>query len=172
MLRQIFDWIITLGVAVVLALGIKTYVAEARWIPSASMEPTLMVGDHLMVDKVYYKYSGIGRRDIVVFNPTPASGFKDVMIKRVIGLPGDEIQVKKGLVYINGQPLTEPYEMDKPKDDFGPVKVPEDSFFVMGDNRNNSADSRFWGMLPKKNLIGRAMFNYYPVDHWKLLFQP
>lgn len=171
MLRQILDWIITLGVAVVLALGIKTYVAEARWIPSVSMEPTLTVGDHLLVDKLYYKHSGIGRRDIVVFRPTEASGFKDVMIKRVIGLPGDKIQVKHGLVYINGTPQAEPYEKEKPREDFGPVKVPANNYFVMGDNRNNSADSRFWGMLPEQNLIGRAVLNYYPVGHWKLLTQ-
>ncbi|HEX3033282.1 MAG TPA: signal peptidase I [Bacillota bacterium] len=169
MVRSILDWLLTLAVAIVLALVIKTYVAEARWIPSGSMEPTLQIGDYLIVDKLYVKYSGIDRKDIVVFNPPAESDKQEVMIKRVIGLPGDEILIKEGIVYANGKPLEEPYEMEKPRADFGPVKVPAGSYFLMGDNRNNSYDSRFWGVVPQKNIIGRAVVKYFPFNHAKVL---
>ncbi|MCL5935623.1 MAG: signal peptidase I [Clostridia bacterium] len=169
MLKKILDWIFTIGLAVVLSLVIRTYVAEARWIPSGSMLPTLQIGDRLLVDKAYFKVSGVQRQDIVVFNPPPQAGKSEVMIKRVIGMPGDEVAIRKGIVYVNGEALEEPYELEQPRDDFGPVKVPDDNFLVMGDNRNNSFDSRFWGTVPRKNIIGRAIFRYFPVSEIEVL---
>jgi signal peptidase I len=162
--KNIIDWALTLVFAVVLSLVIRTYVAEARWIPSESMLPTLKIGDRLIVDKVLFHFNGINRGDLLVFEAPPASNLDEVMIKRVIGLPGDTVEIKNGIVYINGQPLDEPYEMEKPKSDFKPVTVPENSFFVMGDNRNNSYDSRFWGMVPGELIIGKAVARYFPFS--------
>lgn len=168
-LKKALDWMVTIGLAVILSLFIRTYVAEARWIPSGSMLPTLQIGDRLLVDKAYFKMSGVRRKDIVVFIPPPEAGKSEVMIKRVIGLPGDEVVIKDGIVYVNGEALEEPYELEKPREDFGPVKVPADSFLVLGDNRNNSFDSRFWGAVPRQNIIGRAIFRYFPVNEIEIL---
>ena len=168
--KNLLEWAGTIVVAIVLSLVIRSYVAEARWIPSESMLPTLKVGDHLMTDKISYQFKSIQRGDIVVFTP-PAEAHidEDALIKRVIGLPGDSVSIQERTVYINGKPLKEPYLLEKPREDLKPFTVPEDHVFVMGDNRNNSYDSRFWGPLPTDNIIGRAMFLYYPFNHLKVL---
>ncbi|GAB6274660.1 MAG: signal peptidase I [Peptococcaceae bacterium] len=162
-MRKILDWVLTLALAVLLSLVIRSYVAEARWIPSTSMLPTLKIGDRLIIDKVSFKFNGISRGDIVVFHAPPASRLDEVMIKRTIGLPGEIISIKKGVVYINGNPLAEPYELEKPREDFKPFTVPAGSIFVMGDNRNNSFDSRFWGAVPMDLVIGKALVRFYPL---------
>lgn len=168
----VLDWLLTIVIAVCLSLGIRTYVAEAMWIPSESMAPTLKIGDHLLIDKLLYKISGIKRGDIIVFNPPQAANLDDkVLIKRVIALPGETIAIKNGLVYINGMPLNEPYIFEKAIHDFGPYIVPNDAVFVMGDNRNNSYDSRSWGALPVNNIIGKAELRYYPLNKIGILGQ-
>ncbi|MHB1420549.1 MAG: signal peptidase I [Bacillota bacterium] len=167
--RKIMDWVVSILIAVVLSITIRTYIAEARWIPSGSMEPTLDIGDRIIIDKIFFKQIGLHRQDIIVFDaPFPVEE-KKALIKRIIGLPGDVVQVKNGQVIVNGQALIEPYELEKPAADYGPVTVPEDMLFVMGDNRNNSADSRIWGYLPEKNIIGRAFVKYYPINHMSLI---
>ncbi|OPY56320.1 MAG: Signal peptidase I T [Pelotomaculum sp. PtaU1.Bin035] len=163
--KKIWDGILTLVLAVALSLIVRTYLAEARWIPSTSMLPTLKVGDRLLIDKISMKFNGINHGDIIVFHAPPSSGMNEDMIKRVVGLPGDTVSIKKGTVYINGNPLDEPYELEKPKDDFKPFTVPGNSIFVMGDNRNNSFDSRFWGVVPEELIIGRALACYYPFSN-------
>lgn len=163
--KNILEWIYTLVFALVLALVIRTYVAEARWIPSESMLPTLKVGDRLIIDKVSLHFGGISRGDIVVFKAPPASKLDEALIKRVIGLPGDTVAIKNGYVYINGQPLDEPYELEKPRGNYRALTVPENSLFVMGDNRNNSFDSRFWGVVPEELIIGKAMARFYPFPN-------
>lgn len=163
-MKKIFDWVITLVLAVLLSLGVRTYIAEARWIPSPSMLPTLQIGDRLLIEKVSLKLNGISRGDIIVFDAPTASKLEQVMIKRVIGLPGDTVSIKNSVVYINGTPLEEPYELEKPKDDFKPYKIPENSVFVMGDNRNNSFDSRYWGEVPLNHVIGKALVRFYPLN--------
>ncbi len=163
LVRNILDWTLTLALAVIISLSIRTYVAESRWIPSESMLPTLKVGDYLLIDKVTFKINGISRGDIVVFDPPPASSLDKVLIKRVIGLPGDTVSISKGLVYINGTAIDEPYELEKPINDFRAFAVPENSLFVMGDNRNNSFDSRYWGVVPMDLVIGKALLCFYPV---------
>jgi signal peptidase I len=125
------------------------------------MEPTLKVGDRLYIEKLTEE---VKRGDIIVFKSTPESNLNEDLIKRVIGLPGETVEVKDGIVYIDGQPLDEPYEAEKPDKDFAPLKVPEGQLFVMGDNRNNSFDSRGWGTLPKENVIGKAIIKYYPLN--------
>ncbi len=156
----------TVGLSIVLALGIRTFVAEARWIPSGSMEPTLQINDRLIVDKVSYRIQSPQRGDIVVFNPTDtlkAQNFNDAFIKRVIGLPGDKVEVKDGRVLINGIPLPEEYIADKPQYQYGPVKVPLNSYLMLGDNRNNSYDSHYWGFVPRDRIIGKAVVRFWPL---------
>jgi signal peptidase I len=173
----------TIVLSVVLALGIRNFVAEARYIPSGSMLPTLQINDRLIIDKISYKFRNPERGDIVVFSPTDAlkaENFKDAFIKRVIGLPGEEVEVKGGRVYVNGQPLRENYIEDKPAYDFSTEQfnedrrrkgqkieggtVPPNQYLVLGDNRNNSYDSHYWGYVPRDQIIGRAVVRFWPLN--------
>ncbi len=165
----------TIAMAGILALGIRTFVAEARYIPSSSMENTLEINDRLIIEKISYHLRNPERQDIVVFNPTEAlkkQNFTDAFIKRVIGLPGDKVEVKGQQVYVNDTPLSEPYIAEKPRYDFGPVIVPPGQYLVLGDNRNNSYDSHYWGFVPKENLIGRAAVRFWPPNRLGALGEP
>jgi signal peptidase I len=158
-----------LVVALVLALLLRSYVAEPRFIPSDSMVPTLRIGDRLVVEKISYRLHPPQAGEIIVFDPPPQlqlQGYsKDqAFIKRIIGTPGQTIEVKQGTVYVNGQPRKEPYVAEPPKYAMPSVQVPENSVFVMGDNRNNSNDSHVWGFLPQEHIIGRAWVRFYPFD--------
>jgi signal peptidase I len=158
--------------AVILALVIRTFVAEPRFIPSASMLPTLELGDRLVVEKISYKLHPPVYADIVVFAVPPqlqAEGYQadQAFIKRAIGLPGDRISVKNGRVYRNDVALVEPYVTVTPKpEDISSITIPANEIFVMGDNRNNSNDSRYWGTLPMQNLIGKAVWRFFPLTRW------
>lgn len=157
-----------LFIALILALLIRAFVAEPRYIPSDSMLPTLQIGDRLVVEKVSYYFHPPQRGDIVVFDPPPQlqiQGFaKDqAFIKRIIGVPGQVVQIKAGKVFVNGEPLQEPYIAEPPNYSWGPQQIPAGEFFVMGDNRNNSNDSHVWGFLPQSNLIGRAWFRFWTL---------
>ena len=156
----------TIVLSLFLAMGIRSFVAEARYIPTGSMLPTLQINDRLIIDKISYDFHKPNRGDIVVFSPTETlkkQNYKDAFIKRVIGLPGEQVEVKDGLVYINGQPLQEKYLEDQPNYRFGPVTVPPDEYLVLGDNRNDSYDSHYWGFVPRKNIIGRAVIRFWPL---------
>jgi signal peptidase I len=157
----------TIGLSAILAVGIRHFVAEARFIPSESMLPTLKVDDRLIIDKMSYNFNQPQRGDIVVFNPTDAlkeQKFNDAFIKRVIGLPGDRVKVKEGKVLVNDQPIPESYIKEIPQYEFESVTVPANSYFVLGDNRNNSYDSHYWGFVPKDRIIGRAVVRFWPFD--------
>lgn len=157
----------TIVLSGVLAFGIRSFVAEARYIPSGSMLPTLQINDRLIIDKISYNFRNPDRGDIVVFSPTDElkkQNFKDAFIKRVIGLPGDKVEVKGERVYVNDQPLRENYIEDKPNYNFGPVTVPADQYLVLGDNRNNSYDSHYWGYVPRDRIIGRAVVRFWPLN--------
>ncbi|MFZ2957337.1 MAG: signal peptidase I [Candidatus Ozemobacteraceae bacterium] len=186
------EWNETVFIAFVLALIIRSLVLQAFWIPTGSMEPTLLgekrsgsgavlerAGDRILVDKFAYVadltldgrlpflpkiWFGLPRRgDIVVFkypDKNLANPPRD-FIKRVVGLPGERIRITDGIVYVNNTPLQEPYIAEPPYNDFE-TTVPDESLFVMGDNRNNSLDSRFWGAMPLSNLKGQAVFLYWP----------
>lgn len=157
-------------IALVLAVLIRVFVAEPRYIPSNSMEPTLLQGDRLVVEKVSYRLHSPNRGDIIVFEPPPQFldqfGFipDKAFIKRIIGTSGDVIQVKNGQVYRNDQPLAESYIAEPLQYSMTAVQVPPGQFFVMGDNRNNSNDSHVWGFLPQQNIIGRAALRFFPLD--------
>jgi signal peptidase I len=172
--RGLQDNIILITIALALAIIIRTFIAEPRLIPSESMFPTLHTGDRLVVEKVSYRLHPPQTGDIVVFQSPEElqrRGYsKDqAFIKRVIATPGEVVSVANGKVYLNGKPLTENYIAEPPNQPFPPVKVPENQFFVMGDNRNDSNDSRYWGFLPQKNIIGRATFRFWPLDRIGLI---
>jgi len=156
-------------IALSLAIVIRALVAEPRYIPSDSMVPTLHVGDRVVVEKISYHLQPPKTGDIVVFAPPEQlqeQGFSQdqAFIKRIIGLPGQTVAVKKGLVYLNDKPLVEKYIAEPPEYQWGPYRVPENEYFVMGDNRNNSNDSSRWGFLPKQNIIGRAVVRFWPLE--------
>lgn len=187
----------TIVFVVVMVIIIRFFVGEIRWIPSGSMKPTLLEGDRIFVERVSRFFESPKRGDIMVFYPpmvklssTPLAVFerltgffcKDVAyIKRVIGLPGDKIVIKpdaegKYAVYVNGKMLEEKYIMDDydyiPCSEAmycGPFTVPKDNYFMLGDNRGNSQDSRFWGFLPKERFIGRAVFLFWPFTRFHKL---
>jgi signal peptidase I len=165
--------IIILVLALGLAFVIRTFVAEPRYIPSESMFPTLEVGDRLIVEKLSYHSHPPQRGDIVVFAPPPQlqqQGYleEQAFIKRVIGLPGNTIEIKNGHVYVDRELLTETYIAEAPNYAMSPMVVPPDQLFVMGDNRNNSNDSHVWGFLPQSNIIGHACFRFWPIDRFGL----
>jgi signal peptidase I len=183
--REYFESIL---VAVVLALFIRTWVVQAFKIPTGSMENNLLVGDHLLVNKLAFAPAlwplerqvlpirDIRRGDIIVFK-YPEEPERD-FIKRVIGLPGETIEMRRKKVYINGSPIDEPYvhferplapegspaALDDPMQSYGPRTVPAGHYFMMGDNRDNSADSRFWGFLPASYVKGKALMIYWSFD--------
>ncbi len=162
-----------IAIAVVLALVLRLYVIQTFFIPSGSMIPTLQIGDRILVNKLAYRLHGVGRGDIIVFRAPPrvaaACETNDTdLVKRVIGLPGETISDRGGTVYINSKVLPEPW---LPKNDpntytpsFGPVKIGPNSYFVMGDNRTNSCDSRDWGTVSRSLVIGKAEMRIWPID--------
>lgn len=186
----------TVVFVVVMVIIIRFFIGEIRWIPSASMHPTLLEGDRIVVERFSRFYKTPVRGDIMVFYPpfeklsnspwrvfSRLTGFfcKDVAyIKRVIGMPGDKFELKtdksgKSIVYINDAPLTEnyiesPYYGKPCTGDMvcGPVIIPERQYFMMGDNRGNSYDSRWWGFLPENRFIGRAVFLFWPLNRIKV----
>lgn len=164
-LREMIEVIIT---ALVLAFVIKTFVVGNFWIPSESMVPTIEVNDKVIVTNFSYWFNEPQRGDVIVFK-YPNDTRVDY-IKRCIGLPGETVEFRDSRLYINGEPVAEPYlPEDLTFDDYGPVTVPEGQYFMCGDNRNNSADSRAWGFLDRKLIIGKAQCIYWPFDRWKKL---
>jgi signal peptidase I len=161
---------LTVFVALALALVIRLFIAEPRYIPSESMFPTLATGDRLVVEKVGYRFHPPDKGDIIVFQPPEMLRLignfdqSQAFIKRAIAQAGDTVAVKNGIVYVNKQPLMEDYIAAPPEYELIPVTVPEGQLFVMGDNRNNSNDSHIWGFLPAENVIGRAVFRFWPLE--------
>jgi signal peptidase I len=183
-IREYFESIV---IAVILALFVRTFVVQAFKIPTGSMENNLLIGDHLLVNKFVFGPEPTGfertimpvrdirRGDIVVFK-YPDEPERD-FIKRVIGLPGETLELRNKKIFINGQPLDEPYvhyidashaasevtSFDL-RERYGPVQVPADQYFVMGDNRDNSQDSRYWGFLPRHYVKGKALLIYWSYE--------
>lgn len=187
----------TIAFVVVAVIMIRFFIGEIRWIPSGSMNPTLVEGDRIFVERVSRFYQAPERGDVMIFYPPfveldnsfggvfrRLTGFfcKDIAyIKRVVGLPGDKFEIVpredgSHIVYINGEAIEEPYI--KSKFDYipcnenmycGPFEIPEGNYFMMGDNRGNSQDSRFWGFLPKERFIGKAVYLFWPFTHLKSL---
>ncbi len=174
--RSMVEWVAVVVGALIVALVVKTFLFQAFYIPSASMEPTLQKGDRVLVNKLSYSLHDVRRGDVVVFEIPPESigpdGIKD-LIKRVIGLPGDTIETREGIVYVNDRRLTEPYLpagvlTGDPADGSNPPierqVIPAGEVFVMGDNRGNSHDSRYAdrGPIPVSSIVGRAFVLVWP----------
>ncbi len=167
--KTIIENVRLVAIALTIAIFVRFFIAEPRFIPSPSMVPTLAVGDRLLVEKVSYHLHPPTQGDIVVFEPPPQLqeyGYKasQAFIKRVIGLPGQQVQVMQGNVYVDGSPLTEDYILEAPQYEMPPIVVPTGQLFVMGDNRNDSNDSHVWGFLPIENVIGRAALRFWPLE--------
>jgi signal peptidase I len=181
--REYFE---SLVIAVILALFVRTWVFQAFQIPTGSMEKNLLIGDHLIVNKMVFAPTLTGlerailpdreirRGDVIVFK-YPEQPDRD-FVKRVIGLPGDRLELHRKRVYINGQPLDDPWaqylsppstdgppQVGNKAEEFGPVTVPAGQYFMMGDNRDNSQDSRYWGFMPKSYVKGKALFIYFSL---------
>ena len=164
--RSIVEWVVVVGGALIIALVIKTFLLQAFYIPSSSMETTLNIGDRVLVNKLSYRVHDVHRGDIIVFERPPGEADSEIsdLIKRVVGLPGDVVEGQNGQVLINGEPLDEPYlDEGVTTGDFDPIEVPEDHLFMMGDNRGDSRDSRFFGPIAEDTIVGRAFFRVWPL---------
>lgn len=158
----------TLIMALIFYFLIDSFFPRVR-VENISMKPTLQPGELLLVNKLSYRLGEPHHGDVIVFH-YPGNPSEDY-IKRLIGLPGDNIRIENGLVYINNQPMDEPYIAAPPAYN-GEWKVPEDSYFVLGDNRNQSSDSHSWGFVPKDLIVGKALIIYWPLDQVKTLYHP
>ena len=164
--RYLTEWFLIIVAALTIALTVRATMVQAFFIPSESMVPTLKIGDRLLVDKIGYRMHDVHRGDIVVFRRPPNESNKSIndLIKRVVGLPGDTVEAIDGKVYINSQPLPEKYlppgtvTVNMPRQ-----VIPVDNYWVMGDNRGNSADSRVFGPIDRKLIVGRAFLRVFPV---------
>ncbi len=184
------EWIESLAFTIIFVLVFTSYVAQATQVPTESMKPTILVGDHFFLDKItfpanypaairaYLPHRSIQRLDIIAFK-SPTDG-NIPFVKRVIGLPGETVEVRGKSVYVNGTKLDEPYKIHvdstvyspdpwtpdelKVRDNYGPVTVPPNSYFVMGDNRDNSNDSRYWGFVAWDEIIGKPLFVYWSYE--------
>jgi len=178
--RWIREGIIVVVVAVLVAVLLRTFVVQTFFIPSGSMEPTLQIGDRILVNKLSYHLHGVNRGDIVVFSRPPAEncGGPEVndLVKRVVGLPGDVISLSRGYVYIDGKRLNESW---LPATEQGitsagpegnaanlahPYHIPANQYFVMGDNRNDSCDSRYWGPIKRSLIVGKVEVRVWPIS--------
>jgi len=184
------EWVESLAFTIIFVLIFTSYIAQATQVPTESMKPTILVGDHFFLDKVtfpanypevirpYLPQRTIERLDIIAFK-SPTDG-NIPFVKRVIGLPGDTVEVRNKDVYVNGAKLDEPYKIHvdsatygtdpwtpeelKVRDNYGPTVVPPESYFVMGDNRDNSNDSRYWGFVKWDEIIGKPLFVYWSYE--------
>ncbi len=172
--RTILEYVVLAVVAIAVALLIQAFLVKPYRIPSESMEDTLLIGDRVLVDRISWRFSEPERGDIVVFHP-PFEG--PVLIKRIVGMPGDQISLREGSVFVNGDPIDEPYVRiglegtPEPTEPFDnglpwslqePYTVPEGNYFVMGDNRTDSGDSREFGPVTRGQLVGQAFARYWP----------
>src|SRR5215471_21053554 len=185
------EWVESLAFTIIFVLLFTSYIAQATQVPTESMKPTILVGDHFFLDKVafpanypamirgYLPRRSVKRLDIIAFK-SPTDG-NIPFVKRVIGLPGESIEVRSKSVYVNGTKLDEPYKIHvdsttynpdpwtpeelKIRDNYGPVTVPANSFFVMGDNRDNSNDSQYWGFVTRAEIIGKPLFVYWSYEN-------
>lgn len=187
---QLREWAESLLFTIIFVLVFTSYIAQATQVPTESMKPTILVGDHFFLDKIafsanypvvlrpYLPRRSVNRGDIVAFK-SPVDG-NIPFVKRVIGIPGDTVMLRDKNLYLNGKKLEEPYKIHvdstiyeedgwtpeelKVRDNYGPITVPSDSYFVMGDNRDNSNDSRYWGFIARDEIIGKPLFIYWSYE--------
>jgi signal peptidase I len=169
------EWVEPIVIAVILALIIRTFIVQAFKIPTGSMRMTLMEGDRILVSKFIYKFKEPKRGDVIVF-VSPEDKKKD-FIKRLIGLPGEKVEISNGTILINGKAVDSDSVMRERyyynRGDFGRenqiIQIPDDAYYVLGDNSISSRDSRYWGFMPKKYLIGKAFLIYWPLNRIRVI---
>jgi signal peptidase I len=169
---EALDWLKSLAFALPLALILRATVVQSYVIPTPSMSPTIMPSDRVFGNRFIYHFRGPQRGDIVAFDPTPEviqRNGKDALLKRVVAIGGDIVEVRESKLFVNGRPCTEPYIMEPPHYVMPPRRVPKGDVFVMGDNRNDSYDSHYWGPLPVRNIQAKAFFRFWPVSRIGLL---
>lgn len=181
--KAVRDWVVVLVVALLVALGIRTFVLQQFYISGPSMETTLFQPNRVLVNKLSYRFGDIGRGDVVVFDRVTSNGQSvqhDDLIKRVIGLPGETVAIRGCKVYVNDRLLEETYlprrDLDQSdlvarcrQPEMSPVQVPKEQVFVLGDNRPQSMDSRVFGPVDKKSIVGRAFVVIWPINRWRWL---
>ena len=173
--RSVIEWLVVVAIAVLVSLLIRTYVFQTFFIPSGSMEPTLQIGDRILVSKLSVELGTIHRGDILVFK-APAGVLKDCgdkvsdLVKRVIGLPGDHLTSRGNIIKVNGIALTQSWAHNEPVGrPIGNVTVPKNEYFMMGDNEPASCDSRYWGDVPRSSIIGKAFLRIWPLGRFGFL---
>ena len=165
--EEVWEWIKSLVVAFVLAMFIRTFFFQAFKIPSSSMHPTLQIGDHLIANKLVYRFRDPGRGEIVIFK-FPDNTRRD-FVKRLVGRPEEKVKITGGKIYIDDKEVTDDHITNRYyfNDEGMPeIKVPTNSYFVLGDNSANSYDSRYWGFVPRQDFLGEALFIYWPPKRW------
>lgn len=162
--RGAAEWVVIVLGALAMALVVKTFLIQAFYIPSLSMSPTLEVDDRVLVNKLSYDLHDVNRGDVVVFHSPRQSGEVKDLIKRVVGLPGDTVESRNGNLVVNGRMLEEPYlQPSEQTDDLERITIPSGHVFVMGDNRDNSSDSRVFGPVEESLIVGRAFVKVWPI---------
>jgi signal peptidase I len=165
------EWLSVIGIALVLAIGVRTYVIQTFYIPSGSMEPTLDIGDRILVFKMAYKFTSPATGDVVVFKAPPSEHCGDPsvtdLVKRIVGLPGQHISSNGNTILVNGRPLRQdwPHYADLITP-ITPQVIPPNHYFVMGDNHPASCDSRDWGTLPRSDIIGKVVLKIWPISQF------
>lgn len=165
--RWFGEWVGIIAAAVIIAVVLRTFVFQTFYIPSESMENTLLINDRVLVNKLAYRTGDIERQDIVVFHRPPSLADPTIndLIKRVIGLPGDRVEAREGKVFVNDVELSEPYLKPGSYTDRLPLTtIPEGQILVLGDNRNNSEDGRYFGTISDGLIIGKAAVRWWPLD--------
>ncbi len=169
----VIEWLIIIVAALAVSFVMRTFVVQTFYIPSASMEPTLQIGDRIIVSKLSVNLGTINRGDIVVFKAPPAEHCGEIvadLVKRVIGLPGDYLTSKGNTIYVNHHVLVQNYTHDPILGTpIGTVRVKANHYFLMGDNREQSCDSRYWGTVPKSAIIGKAFIRIWPLSRFRFL---
>lgn len=166
--KEVFSWVKTILLAAILAGAVNSFLIVNAEVPTGSMENTIMAGDRILALRTSYWFGEPERGDITVFRyPDDPTG-NTLYVKRIIGLPGDTVQVEDGEVFVNGETLEEDYIAEITDGDFGPYTVPEGCYFMMGDNRNHSVDSRFWEdkFVEKDEILGKVVLRYYKGFKW------
>jgi signal peptidase I len=159
------EWVLPFLIAVAVSLLLRSFVAEARVIPSGSMEPNIQIRDRVLIDKLFFRLNDLQRGDVVVFWPPDGVVTDYPYIKRIVGLPGDTILIFGEALFVNGEQVDEPYISVQWHDNYGPVTVPSGKLFLMGDNRRASVDSRSWGYAELDEVIGKADWVIWPPWH-------
>lgn len=164
-LKVIKEWASLFLIAIAVAMFLRAFIIEPRYVPTPSMVPTIQVNDKLYVEKLSPRFGKLERGMIVTFIAPEQTGRKDYLVKRLIGMGGDVVSIKGGKLYVNGRVVVEPYLNEPMLSDYPEYTVPEGRVFLLGDNRNHSQDSRSWGSVDISCVKGQALFIYFPFKH-------